>query len=123
MRKASVAAYLFSISLVTASVAAIAPSLAGTPHDGVWTVSLVTKAGDCSRSLSSRIEVREGRVSKNLLLARISGAINTSGFVSLRVSGTSEAMNAQGKVEGEQASGSWTSASRNCSGTWTATRA
>lgn len=122
MPKASFAACLFGLFVIAAPVAATVPAQAGMPHDGVWTVSLVTKAGDCSPSLSSRIKVREGRVSENYLLAQIYGAITSRGRVSLQVTGAGDSMTAQGKIAGEQGRGSWMSSSRKCSGTWFAVR-
>jgi len=115
-------ALLLAAAFSSALVAA-APAFAASQHDGTWSVSLVTKAGDCDPSVSSSITVRQGRVNENLLVARIVGGVNSNGAVSLQVVRGSDSMNARGKISGTVASGSWTAPTKNCSGSWTAVRA
>ena len=112
--------FVFAASVMTAAPVAAALS---DRHDGVWAVSLFTEQGSCDSTSSSRINVRDGRVNENLLVASITGAVNPNGAVALRVTRGSDAMTAQGRIRGSRASGSWTSVSRNCSGSWTAVRA
>lgn len=110
----------FSVALVVASMLAIPHAIAADSHDGVWSVSLVTKSGECDPSLASQIKIRDGRINENLLFARIVGSVNGSGTVSLQVVRGGESLSAHGKVNGMRASGSWTAPSKNCTGSWTA---
>lgn len=119
MPKASIALFLAASVIAVPAFAVEAPSR----HDGTWSVSLVTKAGNCDPSLSSQIQVREGRVNESMLFAKIIGAVNASGLVNLHVVRGSDSMNASGKISGARATGSWTAPSRNCSGSWTAVKA
>ncbi len=114
-------AALFAAAFSSAAVVS-APALAS-QHDGTWAVSLVTKAGDCDPSVRSRIEVRQGRVDENLIVARIVGGVNSNGAVSLQVLRGSDSLNARGRISGAVATGSWSSPSKNCSGSWSAVKA
>ena len=108
-------------AVVLLFASALAPAAIATPsHDGVWSVSLVTRSGDCDRSVASQIQVREGRVNENLLFARIVGSVGGNGAVSLQVLRGGDSLNARGTVSGTRGSGSWTSPSKNCTGIWTA---
>ncbi len=113
MFKQAAAALLFASMLSPAAQA-------GGSYDGVWSVSLLTKSGDCDRSVVSQIQIRDGRVNENLLYARIVGNIGGNGVVSLQVVRGNDSLNAYGTVDGTRASGSWTAAGRNCTGSWTA---
>jgi hypothetical protein len=110
---------LVAASAFAATVASTA-SIAGEPHDGVWSVSLITQSGECDPSLASQIQIRDGRINENLLFARIVGNVNGNGAVSLQVVRGGHALSARGKVNGMRASGSWTAPSKNCMGSWTA---
>lgn len=116
-------AYIAFVAAVISSAAVVSPVAAASQHDGTWSVSLVTKEGDCDPSVKSRIEVRQGRVDENLLVARIVGGVTQKGAVSLQVVRGGDSMVARGKINGEMASGSWTSPSKNCSGSWSAVKA
>ena len=113
----------FTAAFLVVSAASTALATTASRHDGTWSVSLVTKEGKCDPTLSSQIQVREGRVNESMLFARIVGAVNGNGAVNLQVVRGSEAMNASGKIAGARGAGSWTAPSRNCSGSWTAVRA
>ena len=109
-----------AVVFLAASILAPAAVSAGGDHDGVWSVSMVTKSGDCDRSLASRIQLREGRVDQNLLFARIVGGVNSNGSVALHVLRGADSMTAKGRIVGARASGSWSAPGKNCSGSWTA---
>ena len=108
---------------VAVSLALISPQAqAQSDNDGTWIVSLLTQKGDCDRSISSQVRVRDGRIEEQRLFASITGGIAPTGAVALKVVRGSEAITASGTISGQQARGSWISPSRNCSGNWTAMR-
>jgi hypothetical protein len=113
--------YAFFTTLVTASLSMSAFAHAQSSNDGIWAVTLNTQKGDCDRSLSSSIQVRDGRVDEQGLFVRVSGGIDASGKVTIQVAHGSDNIAAYGTVMGQQAHGSWTSPTRNCGGSWTAT--
>ena len=39
------------------------PALAGTPYDGVWDVTVETRAGSCDPSAQYRLTVQDGKIS------------------------------------------------------------
>ena len=45
------------------TVLAAAPAAAQTPYDGLWNVTIVTKAGACEPSTRSTLTVADGKVS------------------------------------------------------------
>lgn len=113
----------FKSSLIALCLAVAMPSaFAQSNADGTWAVTLVTQKGDCAPSLSSQIQVRDGRVERQSLFLNVSGDIGASGNVALRVVRGSDAISASGSVRGENARGVWSSPTSNCSGSWTAMR-
>ena len=113
----------FLVMSIAASIALISPfARAQSDNDGAWAVSLLTHKGDCDRSINSSVRVRDGRIEEQSLFARITGAIDPTGTVSLKVVRGSDTIAARGMVTGLQARGSWTAPSRNCSGSWIAMR-
>ena len=112
---------LAGLAATVALVAAVPTiALAQVNNDGVWAVSINTLQGACDSSMQSDIRVRDGRIDENTLFPHISGAIDDSGKVKLSVVRGDDGIVARGRVSGEHASGKW--ASRNCMGSWTATR-
>lgn len=112
---------LIRTSVLAVSLA-VSPLAMASEADGTWSVSLVTQKGDCTRSLSSSVRVRDGRIDQQGLFASVSGAIDSSGNVAMRVVKGSETIAVNGAVQGLVARGAWTSATSNCSGRWTAMR-
>ena len=111
----------FAASLAASSAAS---SLASTQssNDGVWAVTMNTQQGECDRTVSSTIQVRNGHVDENGLFARISGSVDDAGKVTLQVARGSDSISARGTVTGQQGQVSWSSPTRNCFGNWTAMR-
>jgi hypothetical protein len=113
---------ILTMSLVSALSAAgaltAAPAIAQTPYDGLWNVTIMTKAGSCEPQTRSTLTVTDGKVSA--AGADITGSIGREGFVRLTIAGAY----ANGQLSGNAGSGKWNSASAGmpCSGRWEASR-
>jgi hypothetical protein len=98
--------------------AASAPAFARQPYDGLWQVTVVTKAGSCEPTASSTLTVAEGKISAPG--AAISGTVGREGLVRVSINGAY----ANGQLSGNSGSGKWNGASAGvpCSGRWEASR-
>jgi hypothetical protein len=93
------------------------PAIAGTPYDGVWDVTVETKAGSCDPSAQFRLTVQDGKISG---AANITGTVAHEGMVKVTLNGAY----AFGQLGGHAGSGRWNAASagKPCSGHWQATK-
>lgn len=111
---------LFSALVFTSAAAALtaAPAAAQTPYDGLWQVTIVTKAGSCEPSKHSTLTVTDGKVSA--AGADVTGSIGREGLVKVSIGGAF----ANGQLSGNSGSGKWNGASAGvpCSGRWEASR-
>jgi hypothetical protein len=111
---------VFCAFVVTSAAAAlgVAPAAARTPYDGLWNVTIVTKAGSCEPSTRSTLTVADGKVSA--AGADVSGSIGREGLVRVSIGGAY----ANGQLSGNAGSGRWNGASAGmpCSGRWEASR-
>jgi len=99
------------------AICIVAPAFAQTPYDGVWKVTILTKAGSCEPSLRYPLTVTGGRVSG---AADVSGSVGREGIVKVSIHGAY----ANGQLSGNGGSGKWNGASGGiaCSGRWEASR-
>src|SRR3979490_2654704 len=109
---------MFASALTAAAALAAAPAVAQTPYDGLWNVTIVTKAGSCEPSTRSTLTVTHGKVSA--AGADISGSVGREGLVRVSIGGA----HANGQLSGNVGSGKWNGASAGvpCSGRWEASR-
>ena len=110
---------MFFVSALTAAAAlAAAPASAQTPYDGLWNVTIMTKAGSCEPQTRSTLTVTDGKVSATG--ADITGSIGREGLVRVTIAGAY----ANGQLSGNAGSGKWNGASAGvpCSGRWQASR-
>src|SRR6266550_257481 len=108
-----------ALFLTSAAVALTAASAAAqTPYDGLWNVTIVTKAGACEPSTRSTLTVTDGKISA--AGADVSGSIGREGLVKVSIGGAY----ANGQLSGNAGSGKWNGASAGvpCSGRWEASR-
>ena len=115
MRFNSIGTTFFASALIAA---AAAPAVAQTPYDGLWQVTIVTKAGSCEPSTHSTLTVTDGKVSA--AGADVTGSIGREGLVRVSIGGAY----ANGQLSGNSGSGKWNGASAGvpCSGRWEASR-
>jgi type 1 fimbria pilin len=104
-------------SVLTAA-GALTPAIAQTPYDGLWNVTIMTKAGTCEPQTRSTLTVTDGKVSA--AGADVTGSIGREGIVRVTISGAY----ANGHLSGNAGSGKWNGASAGvpCSGRWEASR-
>ena len=95
----------------------VAPAFAQTPYDGLWNVTILTKAGSCEPSVRYPLTVTDGKVSG---AADVSGSIGREGVVKVSIRGAY----ANGQLSGNAGFGKWNGASAGiaCSGRWEASR-
>lgn len=94
------------------------PARARTPYDGIWNVTIVTKAGSCEPTVRSTLTVADGRISAPG--SDVAGTIGREGLVRVSINGAY----ANGKLSGNAGWGKWNGASAGvpCSGRWEASR-
>jgi hypothetical protein len=102
---------------IIAAASIAAPAVAQTPYDGLWNVTILTKAGTCEPSVRYPLTVTDGKVSG---AADVSGSIGREGIVRVSIRGAY----ANGQLSGNGGSGKWNGASGGiaCSGRWEASR-
>jgi hypothetical protein len=93
------------------------PALAQTPYDGLWDITVETRAGSCEPSAQFRLTVQDGKISG---AANITGTVAREGMVRVTLNGAY----AFGQLDGHAGSGRWNAASagKPCSGRWQATK-
>ena len=108
----------FGSLLVSCSLIASAPASAQTPYDGLWNVTVVTKAGSCEPTTNSTLTVADGKISAPG--ADVSGSVGREGLVRVSINGAY----ANGQLSGNAGSGKWNGATAGipCSGRWEASR-
>lgn len=118
MRINRVLTMFFVSALTVAATLAAAPATAQTPYDGLWSVTIMTKAGSCEPQTRSTLTVTDGKVSA--AGADITGSIGREGLVRVTIAGAY----ANGQLSGNAGSGRWNGASAGvpCSGRWEASR-
>jgi hypothetical protein len=94
-----------------------APAFAETSYDGLWNVTVLTRAGSCEPSSQYPLIVKDGKVSGS---ADVSGSVGSAGLVKVSIHGAY----ANGQLNGNGGSGRWNGASSGfaCSGRWEASR-
>ncbi|MGH6836929.1 MAG: hypothetical protein ACREC9_15645 [Methylocella sp.] len=92
-------------------------------HDGIYAVDIVTRQGSCDRGYHWLIAVSGGRVSSaGDALMEASGKISRQGIVSLAFERFGQIATAKGKLARGAGSGTWSSPTMQCAGSWRATR-
>lgn len=90
-------------------------------YDGVWSVSIVTKKGDCIASYRYPMRIANGVLGNGGDIAlNISGRVAGDGAVRVSVSHGDTRAIGSGRLAANSGSGSWRTTS--CSGSWTAER-
>ena len=91
--------------------------MAQTPYDGIWNVTILTKAGSCEPTARYALTVENGRVSGP---QNASGVVGKAGNVRVSVG----AAYANGQLDISNGSGKWNGASGGvaCSGRWVASK-
>jgi hypothetical protein len=92
--------------------------------DGVWSVSIFTRAGSCPASLRYPAVISNGRVVRadGEFGYDISGAVYSSGAIVVNVSAGGQSATGRGRLNRTRGSGAWVAAGGQCRGIWDAAR-
>lgn len=92
--------------------------------DGMWSVSILTKAGPCNASYRYPARIVGGQVMQtgNDFSYQISGAVVASGAILVTVSQGGQSATGYGRLRGASGGGRWTAGGNQCYGTWSAVR-
>lgn len=98
-----------------------APSSA---FDGLWSVSIMTQMGDCSRGYRYPLRIVGGYVTKadDDSTYAVAGAVARSGAIGVTVSGGGQTATGIGRLTRTSGRGIWHTSNGECSGNWTAQR-
>ena len=92
----------------------------GNPHDGTWSVEVITQKGDCDRGYRYPIIVQNGVIRYGGPEAfNASGGVSKSGAVKGAISRGEQRAQVTGRIAGTSGSGTWQT-SGGCSGVWNA---
>jgi len=107
--------------LATAAVPAAARAAGG--YDGIWTVLIITQAGNCDPAYSYPFRVSGGRIS-TAGAAEVSGSVGRGGSVMVRILAGGSVATGSGRLGSSTGAGRWSArlSGGNCSGRWQATR-
>jgi len=125
-----VSAYRFlAIALLAIATAlfSVAPSAARAQagFDGLWTILIVTEAGECDRAYRYAVQIDHGRmVYDGGAGVDLTGTVDRSGRVSATVQRGAQGAVGTGRLAGDRGRGTWQgkSSSSQCSGYWEAER-
>jgi hypothetical protein len=92
--------------------------------DGIWSVSIVTRAGPCDPNYRYPARIFGTRVlqADNDFSYQITGAVNGRGAIKVTVSKGGQSATGYGRLAGSRGGGSWSAAGGMCSGVWSASR-
>jgi hypothetical protein len=92
-------------------------------HDGIYAVDITTRQGNCDKDYHWLIAVSGGRVSSaGDTLMEASGKISRRGIVALAFHRFGQVATVTGKLAMGAGSGTWSSTTMQCAGSWRATR-
>jgi hypothetical protein len=115
---------LVALLLVAAGVSS--PQAAPSRFDGIWSVLIVTEAGECDRAYRYRLRISNGTVryegDPGTIEIDVEGKVQDSGRISVSVSRGQQRADGSGRISQERGTGTWkgTSGTASCSGRWEA---
>ena len=90
--------------------------------EGIYAVDISTRQGDCDKAYHWMISVSGGRISSAGNTPMVaSGEINRRGIVHLAFERFGQIAKVTGKLARGEGSGTWSSTTMQCAGTWRAT--
>jgi hypothetical protein len=113
---------LIAGALVAASITLAATASSAMPrYDGLWSVSIMTKKGDCIASYRYPMRIANGVLANGGDIAiDVRGKVAADGAVTVIVSHGDTRAAGSGRLAANAGNGSWRTGS--CSGSWTAER-
>ena len=105
-----------------AALPALRPADAGPSYDGLWSVVIVTKSGQCDAAYRYPVRITNGSlVNAGSAPINISGKVAKNGAVVVSVNAGDKSATGKGRLGGTSGAGSW-SGNGACSGIWEAER-
>jgi len=103
---------------------ALAPAEAEPIYDGLWSVVIVTKAGQCDAAYRYPVRITNGNLGNaGSTPINISGKVAKNGAVVVTVSAGDKSAIGKGRLAGASGAGSWSGNGNGaCSGVWEAER-
>jgi hypothetical protein len=118
-RRAVIAA---ALALLPFGAAPAAPARA--PFDGMWSVLIITDAGDCDRAYRYALRIENGRITYDDPNFNVTGQVDARGHVNVTVGHGQQSASGTGRLSGDHGEGQWSgrSPTAQCSGHWEAAR-
>jgi hypothetical protein len=112
---------------VAAAFFSMAPSAARAQagFDGLWTILIVTEAGECDRAYRYAVQIDHGRlIYDGTAGVELTGTVDQSGRVAATVQRGEQGATGTGRLSGGHGRGTWRgkSSASQCSGYWEAER-
>jgi len=103
---------------------ALAPAEAEPSYDGLWSVVIVTKAGQCDPAYRYPVRITNGNLGNaGSAPINISGKVAKNGAVVVSVNAGDKSAIGKGRLAGASGAGSWSGNGNGaCSGVWEAER-
>ena len=95
---------------------------AASSFDGMWSVTIITQAGNCPSSLRYGVRVVRGRVLADGQSYQVNGTVAPNGATRVTVSEQSQSASGTGRLSGNAGAGRWRTSTGQCAGQWTAER-
>jgi hypothetical protein len=96
------------------------------PHDGTWSVQMVTDSGICSARYTYAIAIDDGAVrylpAPGDAPATVSGRVGADGAVDIDIHRSAAKVDALGRLSNGKGSGTWSLGTVGCQGRWNAQR-
>lgn len=109
---------------VAAGLVLAAPAGAASRHDGLWAITTSAEEGRCATNFDFKLKVKDGKVTyAGFWPVKATGGISKLGLVKMTLAHGQQRVTAMGRVDGDTASGDWTSPQPKCAGAWFAKRA
>jgi hypothetical protein len=114
----------FTAIAATAVFFAAIPSAAraASSNDGMWSVTIITQAGNCPSTLRYGVRVDRGRVLADDQSYQVNGTVAANGATRVTVSEKGQSASGTGRLAGNRGAGRWRTSTGECSGQWTAER-
>jgi hypothetical protein len=114
----------FTTMAAAAALVAAIPSAApaANSNDGIWSVTIITQAGNCPSSLRYGVRVVGGRVFGDDQSYQVNGSVAANGATRVTVSEKGQSASGTGRLSGNRGVGRWRTTAGECSGQWTAER-
>jgi len=118
------AAGLLGLAALASVLPALAPAEAEPSYDGLWSVVIVTKAGQCDPAYRYPVRITNGNLGNaGSAPINISGKVAKNGAVVVSVNAGDKSAIGKGRLAGASGAGSWSGNGNGaCSGVWEAER-